>query len=100
VTNSFELTEDAERDIIDIYLYTLQKFGPLQAGKYTSELFGRISDIAAQPSLGRDFSDVHPGTRRSNQASHAIYYRQTGTGVLILRILHQRMDPARHLGRT
>jgi toxin ParE1/3/4 len=99
VTDSFRLTRDAERDVFDIYLYTLEHFGPAQADQYTAELIARFSAIAAQPSLGRDFGDIHPGARRANQGSHAIYYRPDADRILILRILHQRMDPARHLGR-
>ncbi|HRO24668.1 MAG TPA: type II toxin-antitoxin system RelE/ParE family toxin [Promineifilum sp.] len=99
VTNSFRLTRYAERDILDIYLFTLEHFGPAQADKYTSDLFARFSAIATQPTLGRDFGDIHPDARRLNQGSHAIYYRPDADGILILRILHQRMDPARHLGR-
>jgi toxin ParE1/3/4 len=99
VTTSFRLTHDAERDILDIYLYTLERFGLPQADKYTSDLFDRFAEIAARPSLGRAFGDIHPGARRANHRSHAIYFRPAGDGILILRILHQKMDPARHLGR-
>lgn len=97
VTNSFKLTEDAERDVIDIYLYTVQHFGEAQAEKYSGELFQRFSQIAQNPTLGRSFVDIHPGTFRANQGSHAIYYKKQGEFVLVLRILHQMMDPARHL---
>jgi toxin ParE1/3/4 len=45
------------------------------------------------------FSDIHPGARRANHGSHAIYYRTAADGILILRILHQKRDPGRHLGR-
>lgn len=99
VACSFRLTRDAERDVLDIYLYTLRHFGRTQAETYASDLFARFSAIAAQPSLGRDFGDVHPGARRANQGSHAIYYRSDTEGILVLRILHQKMDPARHLDR-
>jgi toxin ParE1/3/4 len=99
VTASFRLTRDAERDVLDIYLYTLEHFGPAQADAYTSALVARFSTLAAQPSLGRDFGDIHPGTCRANQQSHAIYFRPDADGILILRILHQATDPARHLGR-
>jgi plasmid stabilization system protein ParE len=51
VTNSFRLTRHAERDVLDIYLYTLEHFGPAQADKYTSDLAARFSAIAAQPTL-------------------------------------------------
>lgn len=45
---------------------------------------------------GQEIGDIQPGPRRANQGSHAIYFKQTDGGILILRILHQRMDPARH----
>lgn len=98
MTNNFRLTEDAERDIQDIYLYTLEKFGIDQADRCTAELFDRFSELAARPSLGRDFSFVLPNTRRANHASHAVYFRMADNGILVLRILHQAMDPARHMG--
>lgn len=97
VTNSYELTEDAERDVIDIYLYTAENFGVAQAEKYSEELFARFSQIAQSPTLGRSFEAIHPGAFRANQGSHAIYYKKNGTLILVLRILHQMMDPARHL---
>jgi toxin ParE1/3/4 len=95
VTNSFRLSGHAERDVLDIYLHTLKHFGPAQADRHTSDLFARLEAIAAQPTLGRDFGDIHPGARRANQQSHAIYFRPDADGILILRILHQKMDPAR-----
>ena len=30
-------------------------------------------------------------------ASHAIFYRKTETGILIVRVLHERMDFTRYL---
>jgi toxin ParE1/3/4 len=100
VTASFRLTRDAERDVLDIYLYTVEHFGPAQAESYATHLFDRFATIAAQPSLGRDFGDIHPGARRVNEGSHAIRYRPDPEGILILRILHQKTDPARHLRRN
>lgn len=97
MTNSFKLTEDAERDVIDIYLYTLEHFGLAQAEKYSEELFQRFSQISKSPALGRSFEDIYPGAFRANKGSHAIYYKKQGELILVLRILHQMMDPARHL---
>lgn len=97
VTNSYKLTEDAERDVIDIYLYSIENFGPVQADKYVTGLFERFALIAGNPASGKDFGEVHPDMRRWFEGSHAIYYEPLQSGILILRILHQQMDPARHL---
>ncbi len=98
MANSFTLSNDAERDIIDIYLYSLEQFGETQADAYIDALYQRFAQIAAAPTLGRDFGDIHDGVWRLNQQSHAIYYKQDTQGLFVLRVLHQSMDPARHLG--
>lgn len=98
MANSFTLSNDAERDIIDIYLYSHEQFGEMRADAYIDALYERFAQIAASPTLGRDFSDIHEGACRLNQQSHAIYYKQTPHGLFILRVLHQSMDPAWHLG--
>ena len=49
--------------------------------------------LADNPSLGRACDNIRPGLRRMEHARHVVFYRQTPTGVLISRILHQRMLP-------
>ncbi|MCB1639183.1 MAG: type II toxin-antitoxin system RelE/ParE family toxin, partial [Thiothrix sp.] len=54
--------------------------------------------LSDNPKLGRDFSFVKAHARRSNCGHHAVYYQiMSKRDVLILRVLHQKMDPARHL---
>lgn len=95
---SYYLTQDAEQDIEDIYIYSLQEFDEAQAEKYYHALEDHFSRLSDNPQMGRDFSFVKAHIRRSNCGSHAVYYRvMNKQDVLILRVLHQRMDPARHL---
>ena len=58
----------------------------------------KLALIADNPSFGADYAFVQTGLRRAQYSAHAIYYRQMGTGILVLRILHGRMDVGRHLG--
>lgn len=92
-----ELTLDAERDLIDIYLYGIEHFGHAQAERYAETLNGKMAVAADNPSFGADYSFVRDGLRRYECVSHAIYYRTTARGILVLRILHGRMDPGHHL---
>lgn len=92
-----ELTLDAERDLIDIYLYGIEHFGHAQAERYAETLNGKMAVAADKPSFGADYSFVRDGLRRYECVSHAIYYRTTARGILVLRILHGRMDPGHHL---
>lgn len=52
---------------------------------------------ADNPSFGVDYSFVRSGLRRHESLSHAIYYRATARGIMVLRILHGRMDPGKYL---
>ena len=92
-----ELTKEAERDLINIFLFGVEHFGVVQAERYSSLLTAKIESAAANPSFGADYDFVRSGLLRYEATSRAIYYRQTSDGILVLRILHGRMDPARHL---
>lgn len=92
-----ELTKEAERDLINIFLFGVEHFGVVQAERYSSLLTAKIESAAANPSFGADYDFVRSGLLRYEATSHAIYYRQTSDGILVLRILHGRMDPVRHL---
>jgi toxin ParE1/3/4 len=92
-----EFTHDAERDLINIFLYGIEHFGPVQAEKYAKTLNAKIEMAAEHPDFGADYGFVISGVRRYEAVSHAVYYRSTQTGILVLRILHGRMDPARYL---
>ena len=92
-----EFTRDAERDLINVFLYCIVLFGPVQAEKYAETLNAKIEMTAEYPDFGADYGFVISGVRRYEAVSHAVYYRSTQTGILVLRILHGRMDPARHL---
>lgn len=92
-----QLTVDAEKDIEEIYCYSISSFGENQAELYYSGLSKHFTYIADNPVIGSNFSFVKESVFRSNSESHAIYYRQEKKGILILRILHQHMDPVRHM---
>lgn len=94
---SYHLTEEAERDILDTYIYSYREFGEQKAEDYHQALAEHFSLLAANPRLGADFSTVKAQVRRSTCLSHSVYYRLISNEVLILRVLHQSRDPARFL---
>jgi toxin ParE1/3/4 len=63
-----ELTLDAERDLIDIFLY-----GHAQAERYAETLNGKMAVVADNPSFGADYSFARDDLRRYECVSHAIY---------------------------
>ncbi len=53
--------------------------------------------LADSPALGRLCDDIRPGLRRQEHGKHVVFYRlQRSGGILVVRILHQRMLPQRH----
>jgi len=61
------------------------------------ELEDTFSRLAAFPALGREVSHIRPGYFRLDSGSHVVFYRARGEDVLIIRILHSRMDFLAHL---
>ena len=59
-----KLTLDAERDLIDIYLYGIENFGHAQAERYAATLNDKMAVAADYPSFGADYSFVRSGLRR------------------------------------
>ena len=97
MTRSIHVNESAESDLIGIWRYTCEQWGELQADKYLDELDSGIRKLADNPESGmrRDF--VREGYRVLFVGSHAVYYTVTPDTVHIIRVLHGRMDPDRHL---
>ena len=93
----YRLSHDAERDFEEIYAYTIETFGLAQARAYGTGLQDQLALVAAHPRIGRRYDEVQEGLHRFEYERHSIYYRLSDDGILVLRLLHQRMDPARHL---
>jgi toxin ParE1/3/4 len=93
----FELSEAADRDLTDIYIYSYRHFGEHQADAYLIALEHCFAQLADAPGLGRAIDYVRAGYYRFRHASHVVFYVPTGFGVRIVRVLHERMDWDRHL---
>jgi toxin ParE1/3/4 len=93
---AFRFSRRAEADLLSIGEYTLRMWGKAQAARYIGELEMCCQTMADNPGLGRPCDDVRPGLRRLEHRKHVIFYRQDREGILISRILHERMLPDRH----
>ena len=87
----------AREDIRRIASYTFEKWGDAQMARYVDALHTRFGEFALFPRLGRSRSELGPGYRSIVQGSHIVFYRSTERDLIIVRILHGRMDPDRHL---
>lgn len=93
----YRLSPKAQRDLDGIFDYTVKSWGLPQALRYTDLIETACAGLAEAPQRSQDCTLIRPGYRRRNVEQHAIYFRQTSYGIAVIRILHQRMDAARHL---
>ena len=94
--NKYRLSKSADFDIAGIADYTINKFGIKQARRYRDGLEKILRRLAEYPNSGRSAEHLAPRLRRMNFGSHVIFFLHDEKGVLIVRILHQRMAFKRH----
>jgi toxin ParE1/3/4 len=90
----FTLSPEAEHDLAEIWLYTADNWGVDQADRY---VLGIKDDLA---NAGPDSPVVRPidGLWRLKSSHHLCIFRRDEDGeVFVVRVLHERMDVARHL---
>jgi toxin ParE1/3/4 len=87
----------ARDDLIEIYQYGIRNWGASQAGEYLDKLKANFWDLTEQPRIGLERDDLLPDMRSFPIESHMVFYRLQQTQVEIVRILHGRQDPHRHL---
>jgi toxin ParE1/3/4 len=93
----FVVSPRAQADIDDIWEYTVGRWGTRQAETYLRLIKEAVEAVATDPRAGRTCDDVRPGYRKYLVGSHVLFYRVTATAVVVVRILHQRVDVERHL---
>ncbi len=86
----------AETDLLGIGDYTLRAWGESQAARYIDKLETCCQMLPGNPKLGRPRDDIRPGLRRLEHGKHVVFYRLLEHGgILVVRVLHQRMLPER-----
>ena len=93
----YRLSPRAQRDLDAIFDYTVGQWGLPQATRYVDLIQAACVDLAEAPQQAQGCAHIRPGYRRRRVGQHHIYFRLTNYGVAVIRILHQRMDAARHL---
>lgn len=111
----YRLAPTARSDVAEILAHSHEMFGPLSRRRYRDLLEAAFLLVAEQPlrpgtvarsDLGKGLMQFHlrhctkslMADGRVQRPRHAIYYRVAGPGLIdILRVLHDRMDPRRHV---
>jgi len=93
----YELSEAAARDLEQILERSVADFGLAQTEVYFQSLKACLELLSDNPDMGDSVEDIRPGYRRFLHKSHVVFYRASKQGILIIRILHKRMDANKHL---
>lgn len=93
---NFRFSRRAEADLLSIGDYTLRRWGSVQAADYLEGLEACCQALADNPGMGRLCDDIRPALHRHEHGRHVVFYRRERGGILVSRILHQRMLPDRH----
>jgi toxin ParE1/3/4 len=81
--------------LLSIGDYTIRTWGEAQAVRYLNALEASCQTLAGNPALGCACDNIRPSLRRMEHGRHVVFYRQVAGGILVSRILHQRMLPER-----
>ncbi|MFI8481620.1 type II toxin-antitoxin system RelE/ParE family toxin [Pseudomonas sp. NPDC078700] len=87
----------AQNDLKDIYRYGLDQWGRNHCESYLAKLKNQFWLLTQQPLMGTERPELMPNTRSFHIESHTLFYRVIANRVEVIRVLHGRQDPQRHL---
>jgi toxin ParE1/3/4 len=112
---SCRLTEAAASDISQILRETTRQFGSVQRRRYAALIMRAIELAADRPdrpgsrsreelAAGLRSFHIEMAARRRGAGAHVVYYLRERLedghdGIVVVRVLHERMEPLRHLTR-
>lgn len=91
------VTHKAEDDLRGIWIYSAETWGEAQADRYLDALAAALDACGKHPERGQPRDEARAGTWSQLAQKHVIFYRFDDTQVVVQRVLHAAMDPARHL---
>ncbi|EAM1290039.1 type II toxin-antitoxin system RelE/ParE family toxin [Salmonella enterica] len=91
-----KLTPKASQDLEDIWYYGYHNFGEEQADKYVNQISG-IFPVMSDHNIGTLRPELGEYICALPVERHMIYFLQTDTEIVIIRILSHHQDAGRHL---
>lgn len=90
--SQFIVSEAAEEDLTDIWLYVAQQRSIRTADRLTARVIGKFPSLALHPGMGRRREELGVGIRSFPVGNYVIFYKPTEDGISILRVLHGARD--------
>ena len=89
------LQNAAAQDLVAIWNDRVDRCGVDRADDYIMALTGVFERIAKGYATAKPADDVKTGLRRAVYRDHVVFVREEETRVVIVRALHEFMDPGR-----
>ena len=87
----------AQADLQNINGYTIATWCREQATAYIDSLESTVKQLASTPKIAKPCDDLGQGLRAFPHPSHVIYFMEEKKGIVIARVLHERMRAELHL---
>ena len=97
---TYRLADRAEADLAAIWDYSAEQWSTDQADRYVDELIRRFAWLRRNRALWTSQPDLAEGLYSYPRRSHVIFFRLGGElpdRIEIVRVLHRRMEPAKHI---
>lgn len=82
----------ADVDLLGIRSQSAERWGEEQAERYSARLLEGVRNIRRHPDRHPVVGANWPGMRRLRIGSHILFYREETYAIIVIRILHERMD--------
>jgi toxin ParE1/3/4 len=87
-----DLSDQAQMDIVDIWLYGLEMWGSKQADEYQIRIYNAFDSLCRHPELGMARDDLGEALRGLYVGEHLIVYEIVEYTILVHAIPHQSRD--------
>jgi toxin ParE1/3/4 len=91
------LTEIARADLASIRRFSTRSWGRDQTSRYIDALRDAMKDLVRGTVITRARDDLRPGVLMATSGRHSIFFEADDSRILVVRVLHDRMDYRRHL---
>ncbi len=93
-----ELTEIARADLKSIRRYSQRTWGSDRTAQYMAALRDTLKGLLTGTVISRHRDDLRPGLQMAISGRHCVFFEADPSRILVVRVLHDRMDYQRHLG--
>jgi toxin ParE1/3/4 len=91
------LSPKAQSDLAEIWDFTAENWGTARAEGYVRAIQKACNGLCDGSSASTAIDHVRQGYRKRIVGSHLLLFRESDDTIAVIRNLHKRMDPDRHL---